>query len=245
MPNALDLTPPDRPLLIYDGDSRICRATIDRWREATGQRIQFVPYQEAGARLPQIGDKEWPRAVRFIATDGMVSRGAEAVLQTMAYCGRKRWLLRLYKRLPPLAFAAEAFYRLSAASRGPQTFVRRIWYGKDLKPPTYHIATALFLRLLGMVYLIAFVSLWTQIAGLIGDHGILPVNDFLDSAKRHFAGQNPPLSPTWNLPTVAWINPHGSFLHVLCAAGTLLSILLILGVLPLPTLILLWLGNFI
>jgi len=242
MPNSLDLSLPDRPLLVYDGDSRICCATIDRWREATGERIQFVPFQEAGARLPEVADKEWPRAVRFIATDGTVSRGAEAVLQTMAYCGRKRWLLRLYKLLPPLALAAEAFYRLAAVSRGPRTIVRRIWYGKVLKPPTYHIATALFLRLLGVVYLIAFVSLWTQIDGLVGDHGILPVKNYLDAAQRDFARQSTPVSPVWNLPTLAWINPHDGFLHMLCAAGTLLSILLILGVLPLPSLILLWLA---
>ncbi len=33
----------------------------------------------------------------------------------------------------------------------------------------YHIAGTLFLRMLGLVYLIAFVSLWTQICGLVGD----------------------------------------------------------------------------
>ena len=241
MSNSLELASPDRPLLIYDGDSRICRATIDRWREATGERIHFVPHQEAAAQLPQIGDKQRPSEVRYIATDGKVSRGAEALLQTAAYCGRKRWLLRLYKRLPTLALAAEACYGLAAATRGPQTIVRRIWYGKDLKPPTYHIASALFLRLLGVVYLIAFVSLWTQIDGLIGDHGILPVKGYLDAAQRDFAAESPPVSPVWNLPTLAWISPHDGSLHVLCAAGTLLSILLILGVLPLPALILLWL----
>ena len=102
-------------------------------------------------------------------------------------CGRKRWLWWLYTKLPPFAFVAELIYRLYAANRKPVAMVRRIWYGKDLKLPTYHIASTLFLRLLGAVYLIAFVSLWTQVDGLIGDHGILPVKDYLDAVEQTFS----------------------------------------------------------
>ena len=65
------------------------------------------------------------------------------------------------------ALATEALYRLVAASRTLITIVYRIWHGRELKPPTYHISSTLFLRLLGVVYLIAFVSLWTQIDGWV------------------------------------------------------------------------------
>ncbi len=117
-----------------------------------------------------------------------------------------------------------------------------VWRGRELKPPTYHVATALFLRLLGLVYLIAFVSLWTQIDGLVGDHGILPASSYLDAVKLHCTQAQPPLSPVWQLPTLAWISPHDAFLNLLCAAGTILSCLLIVGVLPLPALVLLWIS---
>ncbi len=40
-----------------------------------------------------------------------------------------------------------------------------------------------FLRLLGAVYLIAFVSLWVQVEGLIGTRGILPIHDLLYIAR--------------------------------------------------------------
>lgn len=113
--------------------------------------------------------------------------------------------------------------------------------GSELPRPTYRIASALFLRLLGAVYLIAFVSLWTQISGLVGDHGILPAADFLGAVDQHFAQQDPPASPMWQLPTLAWISPHDGFLHLLCAAGTLFSILLVLGSMPLAMLLGLWL----
>ncbi len=127
------------------------------------------------------------------------------------------------------------------ANRTSIAFIFRLWQGKDLKPSTYHIASALFLRLLGLIYLIAFVSLWIQIDGLIGDHGILPVKNFLDAMRGYFAQQIPPASPVWNLPTLVWLNPHDGFLHLLCAAGAICSALLTLGVLPILNLVLLWL----
>jgi hypothetical protein len=227
--------------MVFDEESGICRSTIDRWRGAVGQRVSFVPYQEVRERFPKIGERECRRSIHFVDTNGTVYRGAEAFLRAAAHCGRKRWLLRLYVLLPPLALMAETLYRLAAASRGPLTIVRRIWYGRELKPPTYHVASALFSRLLGVIYLIAFVSLWTQIDGLVGDHGILPINNYLDRAQRFFSQQSPPASPIWNLPTLAWINPHDGFLHLLCGAGAVLSLMLILGLLPIPTLVLLWL----
>ena len=118
----------------------------------------------------------------------------------------------------------------------------RIWHGKDPRPPTYHISSSLFLRLLGVVYLIAFVSIWTQIDGLLGEHGIVPARDYLDRVQQYFADQNPAKSPGWNVPTLAWVNAGDGFLHFLCAAGTVLSVLLVLGLFPLPTLVLLWLS---
>ncbi len=40
-----------------------------------------------------------------------------------------------------------------------------------------------FLRLLGFVYLAAFLSLWVQAEGLIGSRGILPFRELLDLAR--------------------------------------------------------------
>jgi len=237
-------SPPTRPTMLFDGNCGVCRAAVDRWREATGEKIEYAPYQEAAARFPQIDKHQFGRAVHLVEPDGNVSRGAEAVFRAMVHCGRKRWLLWLYQHLPPVAFVSESSYRLYAANRKPIALVRRIWWGKDLKPPTYHIASALFLRLLGLVYLIAFVSLWTQANGLIGDHGILPAQDYLDDIKQHFDIQFPPaspLDPIWHTPTLAWISAHDGFLNFLCASGAILSLALILGLLPMPVLILLWL----
>lgn len=118
--------------------------------------------------------------------------------------------------------------------------VRRLWYGRTLERPTYHLAGTLFLRMLGVVYVVAFVSLWTQVAGLVGDHGILPVANFLENARKYFAVVEPQSSPVWNIPTLMWLSPHDGLLHLLCAAGTLISLMLIAGWMPMPSLVLLW-----
>ncbi|HEY2762104.1 MAG TPA: lipase maturation factor family protein, partial [Pirellulales bacterium] len=233
--------PPDgRPGIIFDGDCSFCRTIVDRWRAATGERIWYEPYQTAATRYPQISDRQFRRAVHFVDRGGRTSRGAEAVLRAASECGRKQWLLWLYLHLSPMAMAFEFLYRLVAANRKPLTFLRRVWYGKDLKLPTYYIASAVFLRLLGMIYLIAFISLWTQITGLVGEHGILPVDKYLAAVDQHFAQEIPPQSPLWNVPTLAWLSPHDWFLNSLCATGAVLSVMLIVGLLPMLTAVLLW-----
>ena len=107
--------------------------------------------------------------------------------------------------------------------------------------PTYFLTRWLFLRMLGVIHLIAFVSLWTQISGLIGSNGILPAAQFMDSARNwaihHQAGDE----RYWLLPTLCWFSAGNAFLHALCASGVVLSILLIVGVAPTLVLFLLWL----
>ena len=44
--------------------------------------------------------------------------------------------------------------------------------------PTIFSRGAGFFALLGLIFLIAFVSLWVQIDGLIGSSGVSPVADF-------------------------------------------------------------------
>ena len=100
---------------------------------------------------------------------------------------------------------------------------------------TQRLGRWVFLRLLGFTYLAAFVSLWVQIDGLVGSRGILPAADFLDA----IASQLGP-SRYWWLPTLFWIAPSDAMLHALCAGGTILSALLIVGFAPALCLVGLW-----
>jgi hypothetical protein len=102
--------------------------------------------------------------------------------------------------------------------------------------PTYARATWLFLRLLGIVYLVAFWSAGTQVLGLIGHNGILPADQYMKalSAVQGF-------NRFWIFPTLTWISASDGSLRALCIGGGVLSLLLIAGVLTPLVLPLLWL----
>ncbi len=40
------------PTLVFDGDCGICRYWVTYWRELTGGRVDYRPYQEAAADFP-------------------------------------------------------------------------------------------------------------------------------------------------------------------------------------------------
>ena len=93
----------------------------------------------------------------------------------------------------------------------------------------------LFLRLLGLIHLCAFVSFWVQLGGLVGPHGVLPAADFFHAAHEQFGAV-----AYAQLPSLCWLFGARAFLHVLCAAGVILSLLLFAGVAPALCLGLLW-----
>ena len=125
--------------------------------------------------------------------------------------------------------------------KGRQSIASYLWSGNGSEPATYRISSLLFLRLFGVIYFIAFISLWTQLDGLVGDRGLLPISDYLTAVDGFYGRQEPEMSPVWNVPTLLWFSPNSSTLNVLCAVGVAFSVFLILGVLPLPTLVALWL----
>ena len=89
--------------------------------------------------------------------------------------------------------------------------------------------------MMGVVYLCAFTSMWVQIRGLFGAHGILPIREFLQSAYEQVGRE-----AYWRMPTLFWIDSSDTTLVTACAAGAGLAVLLIAGVAPLPILVLLY-----
>ncbi|MGD8803323.1 MAG: hypothetical protein PVG12_09070, partial [Gammaproteobacteria bacterium] len=51
---------------------------------------------------------------------------------------------------------------------------------------TYELVSALFIKLLALVYFIAFASLSSQIVALAGQDGILPLTHLLENATTEF-----------------------------------------------------------
>ena len=218
---------PERPLAIFDGDCGFCRLWIGRWKSLTGQKVDYAPSQEVGARFPEISAETFRRAMVLVRPDGSVLVGAAAVFGALAEAGRGGLLLRAYRRVPGFAAVANAAYRAIAAHRDAAMFVTRLLWGRSVERPTYRLAAAAFLRLLGLCYVAAFVSLWVQVDGLVGSNGIIPIARFLDWARTQTGAER-----YWILPTLCWFSSSDAMLHFLCAAGTLSGGLLVFGLAP-------------
>src|SRR5437763_10792927 len=109
VPSALRVSnPPPKPLMIWDGDCHFCRRWIERWREQTGERVEYEPSQEAAARFPEIAPAEFPKAVILISPAGEISRGAEAVFRALSFNPRRQWLYSAYQNVPGVAAVCDA-----------------------------------------------------------------------------------------------------------------------------------------
>ena len=100
---------------------------------------------------------------------------------------------------------------------------------------TYALSRWVFLRAVGLIYLIAFVSLWVQVKGLIGAHGILPAQDYLGALRGMLGPERFRLAPS-----VFWLGASDAALQLACAAGVIGAVLVVCDVLPAPTLLVLW-----
>ena len=225
----------NQPLLIYDNDCNFCRYWVERWKHVTVGRVEYAPFQEVGEQFPSIPTSAFESSVQFADSDGEVFSGAEAVFRALSHASYWGWMLWMYQKIPGFAPITESVYGFVARNRTIFSVLTRWLWGPVLERPTYFLSRWLFLRLLGIVYLIAFLSLWVQIDGLVGSNGILPATEYFDRLSEQIGPERYHL-----LPTLFWLYPSDGFAHFLCAGGTLLSVLLIVGVIPIPALVGLW-----
>lgn len=210
-----------KPILIYDGNCGFCRKWVERWRALSADTVDYAPYQEVADRFPQISKEEFAEAVKFVDQDERIYSAAEAVFQLMRHNeAGGGWVLRLYKYFPGFSSASEFAYRIIAGHRDFFMRVTRLFWGKDVLRPTYQITQQIFPRVLSLIYLIAILSLWTQIDGLVGSRGILPAQNFLYIVKENFGG-----SSYLQFPTYFWLSASDSVLHIVCAAGATMALL--------------------
>src|SRR5438874_10590921 len=224
--------PPPKPLMIWDGECHFCRLWIERWREIKRGEVEYATYQQVAEKFPEISRTEFQRAVAFIDREGKVCFAAEAVYRSLRSRSSRKWLAWSYDHVPSFAPISESVYKFVSSHRDFGSAITRLLWGDDVRPPTYFVARRWFLRALGLTYLIAFVSLWMQIDGLIGSNGVTPVSAFLAAVRGELGPRALSI-----LPTFCWLNSDNAFLHFLCGGGVVLSLLLIFGIAPAVSLI--------
>lgn len=91
--------------------------------------------------------------------------------------------------------------------------------------PTYAYSAWFFTRALGLVYLIAFLSLLIQVKGLWGSHGVMPMTSFMkaveqgmDSSERY-----------WSVPSLFWLSSSDEMMTGAAVAGALAAGLALVG----------------
>jgi len=101
--------------------------------------------------------------------------------------------------------------------------------------PEYFITRFALLRLLGFVYFFAFLSLATQVIPLIGENGLLPAKNFLETFRF-----DSKLDAFFNLPTIFWFGISDNMLLVLSWIGVILSFIVVIGFANIPIMLVLW-----
>lgn len=94
-------------------------------------------------------------------------------------------------------------------------------------------------RGLGLIYFIAVLSWWSQAILLVGEDGLVPAARLLEVVDANLEGTGK--SSFLALPNLySIIGASDVAIHTLCAIGCILSLLVIFGILPGPSLLGLW-----
>jgi hypothetical protein len=91
---------------------------------------------------------------------------------------------------------------------------------------SFQRSRSIFVKLLGVIHLVAFASLWSQLDGLLGSNGILPAQKYLDAVKESV----PDSSRFLEYPTIFWWSASDTALGVACAFGVAAALLILAGI---------------
>ncbi len=236
-----------KPVLYWDGDCGFCARWVGRWRDCTGDLVDYVkigpdapqPVLEAAGGLP-------PQRVVLQSPGADPVGGAAAALGALATANRGAQLvLWLYRKVPMVRVLMEAAYRLVAAQRSLFAGLTRLVWGGDVRRPRYRVSGWLFPRLIGAIYVCAFVSLWVQVDGLAGERGILPARDYLAgvaTALAQSADSGPPPPRLLAVPSVLWLDASDRMIHLTALVGLLASVAMVLGLAPPMAAVTAWLS---
>jgi hypothetical protein len=102
---------------------------------------------------------------------------------------------------------------------------RTAWWQRLLSDDsTWELTRFAVLRLLALVYLVAFLVLARQMDPLLGSRGLLPIARFLPRLHDHFGA-----TAYWKFPSLLWLGDSDTTMHVLCWVGIALSAAALLG----------------
>ncbi|MBX3186610.1 MAG: lipase maturation factor family protein [Labilithrix sp.] len=122
---------------------------------------------------------------------------------------------------------------LAALRRSPV----RAWIERVEGPARYLLVRTAILRLLGLVYFVAFASAIQQAPALVGERGLMPARAWLDFVA-HAKGSR--LAGFARLPSIFWIDASDGAITFACALGAALAVAVMAGVTNAGVMLALW-----
>jgi len=168
---------------------------------------------------------------------GVRSKGAKAAIRMLGYLSTRvpRRLVR--RRRDRFLLQAARVASLVLAPRGKRIRgVARFFRERSVEPPHHRLVRQLFLRSLGGVYLIAFTSLGSQVKGLYGSRGVLPMSELFSSKRLAALGRE----RFHLIPSLFWLDSSDETLVRGTRVGQALSVGVMLGIAPQASLTALW-----
>jgi len=112
---------------------------------------------------------------------------------------------------------------------------KKLWE-RSKKTDDYWLTRFVFLRFLGLMYLIGFLVAANQGTALIGENGLLPANNFLSVIDSRLGT----IGGFFRLPSVFWFHFSNSMLLAIAWIGVALSAVVLIGFANVPILFILW-----
>jgi Lipase maturation factor len=117
----------------------------------------------------------------------------------------------------------------------PPSLWERLWDPDS--EPTYWLTRFAILRLLGLVYLVAFATFVEQGVPLVGSKGLTPASSYLERVDQALGSR---LAGFERLPSVFWLSDTDSYMTTVGVLGMALSLAVLLGYANAIVLFLLW-----
>ena len=122
---------------------------------------------------------------------------------------------------------------IAARTSPPDAAAKWIARALPAEKPRFLAARRVFAFALGGIFLVAFWSWGSQVRGLVGGHGLIPVGEQLTSARA--AGIS-----FWQMPSLSWLAEGDFMLLAQCWLGALLAIAMCAGFFPGACALLCW-----
>jgi len=196
--------------------------------------LDFVPYQDAAEHFPDVSMEQFQGAIHLMMPEGARFSGADAMFRMMSAGGLVNWPAWMYRNVPPAKWISDAAYRWIASHRRKSLGVSRLMFGAIHRPSTLLLTRRVFLRLLGLIYIAAFLSFGQQAMGLIGSNGIQPTQHLMEAAAVQDLSW-------WQFPTFQWFGGD-AVLNSTWIIGSLCAVLLVLGWVPLVSAVGCWIA---